>query len=173
MADYIFNVARVLAQTSGPSRVVDVVAPASVLDVPELSGPVRGTARFTRLSDAVLVTGEMQAPARLPCARCTDDVDVKVEFALDDQFVPRVDPVRGGVIDPGDRWHLDPGHNLDLSQVLAEGAISALPPRVICAGPCEAPWDGPAMSEPAMDPRLAPLERLRRQMLHKDYDSHG
>ena len=173
MADYIFNVARVLAQTSGPSRVVDVVAPASVLDVPELSGPVRGTARFTRLSDAVLVTGEMQAPARLPCARCTDDVDVEVEFALDDQFVPRIDPVRGGVVDPGDRWQLDPGHNLDLSQVLAEGAISALPPRVICAGPCEAPWDGTAMSEPAVDPRLAPLERLRRQMLHKDDESHG
>ena len=173
MADYIFNVAHVLAQTAGPSRVVDVVAPASVLDVPELSGPVRGTARFTRLSDAVLVTGSMQAPARLPCARCTDEVDVEVEFALDDQFVPRIDPVRGGVVDPGDRWQLDPGHNLDLSQVLAEGVISALPPRVVCAGPCEAPWDGMAMREPAVDPRLAPLERLRRQMLHKDDETHG
>ena len=173
MADYIFNVARVLAQTSGPSRTVEVDAPASVLDVPELRGPVRGTARFTRLSDAVLVTGQMRVPARLPCARCTDDVDVEFEFELDDQFVPRIDPVRGGVIDPGDRWQLDPGHNLDLSQVLAEGAISALPPRVVCAGPCEAPWDGTAMSRPAVDPRLAPLERLRRQMLHKDDESHG
>ena len=173
MADYIFNVARVLAQTSGPSRTVDVEAPARVMDVPELNGPVRGTARFTRLSDAVLVTGQMRAQVSVPCARCTDDVEIELAFELDDQFVPLIDPVRGGLVDPGDRWQLDPGHNLDLSQVLAEGAISALPPRVVCAGPCEAFWDGSAASRPAMDPRLAPLERLRRQMLHQDHESHG
>lgn len=173
MADYIFNVARVLAQTSGPSRTVDVEAPARVMDVPELNGPVRGTARFTRLSDAVLVTGQMRARASVPCARCMDDVEVELAFELDDQFVPRIDPVRGGLVDPGDRWQLDPGHNLDLSQVLAEGIISALPPRVVCAGPCEALWDSPAASRPAVDPRLAPLEHLRRQMVHKDDESHG
>ncbi|MCY3959776.1 MAG: DUF177 domain-containing protein [Chloroflexi bacterium] len=173
MADYIFNVARVLAQTSGPSRAVDVHAPARVLGVSELSGPVRGTARITRLSDAVLVTGQMRASASVSCARCMDDVEIELAFELDDQFVPRIDPVRGGVVDPGDRWPLDPGHNLDLSQVLAEGAISALPPRVLCAGPCEAPGSGPAASRPAVDPRLAPLERLRRQMLHKSDQSHG
>jgi len=173
VADYIFNVARLLAQTSGPSRMVDVDAPARAVDVPELSGSIRGTAHLTRLSDAVLVTGQMRARALVPCARCTDDVEIELAFELDDQFVPRIDPVRGGLVDPGDRWQLDPGHNLDLSQVLAEGAISALPPRVLCAGPCEAPWDGPAASPPAVDPRLAPLERMRRQMLHKDDESHG
>ena len=173
MTDYIFNVARVLAQTSGPSRLIDVDAPARVMNVPELSGPVRGTARFTRLSDAVLVTGHMRAPASVPCARCTDEVEIELTFELDDQFVPRIDPVRGGLVDPGDRWQLDPRHNLDLSQVLAEGAISALPPRVVCAGPCAAPGDALASSRPAVDPRLAPLEQLRRQMLHKDDESHG
>ena len=173
MADYIFNVARLLGQTSAPGRAVDVEAPADVLEVAELSGPVRGVARFTRLSDAVLVTGEMCALARVPCARCTADVDVDLRFALDDQFVPRIDPVRGGVIDAGDRWQLDPGHNLNLSQVLAEGAISALPPRAVCPEQCESPWTDQTRDAPALDPRLAPLERLRRQMLREDSETHG
>ena len=173
MADYIFNVARLLGQTSAPGRAVDVRASARVLEVAELSGPVQGVARFTRLSDAILVTGEMCATARVPCARCTADVDVELRFALDDQFVPRIDPVRGGVIDPGDRWQLDPGHNLNLSQVLAEGAISALPPRVVCPGQCESPWTEQARDSEAPDPRLAPLERLRRQMFHEDIETHG
>ena len=173
MADYIFNVARLLGPSSGPGRTEDVDAPARVLDVAELVGPVRGTARFTRLADAILVTGEMRASARVPCARCTDDVEIELRFALDDQFVPRIDPVRGGVVDPGDRWQLDPGHNLDLSQVLAEAAISALPPRVICSGPCANPWTDRPQNSRTLDPRLAPLERLRRQMLHEDGESHG
>lgn len=173
MADYIFNVARLLGHTSGPGRMVDVDAPARVLNVPELVGSVQGIARFTRLSDAILVTGEMRAPALVPCARCTADVDIELQFALDDQFVPRIDPVRGGAVDPGDRWQLDQGHNLDLSQVLAEGAISALPPRVICPEPCTTPWTDQAPDVQSLDPRLAPLERLRRQVFHEDIESHG
>lgn len=173
MADYIFNVARLLASASAPGRAVDVHAPPEALDVPELSGSVRGTARLTRLSDAVLVTGQMRVPARVPCARCTNDVVVELEFALDDQFVPRFDPLRGGAVDPGDRWQLDPGHNLDLSQVLAEGAISALPPRVICPARCQSPWTDQPTDALAIDPRLAPLERLRRQMLHEADETHG
>lgn len=173
MADYIFNVAQLLAQSSGSGRAVDVDAPANVIDVPELIGPVRGTARFTRLSDAILVTGPMQATARVPCARCMEDLDVELAFALDDQFMPRIDPVRDGLIDPGDHWQLDPGHNLDLSQVLAEGVISALPPRVVCQRQCKAPWTDQPPDRGALDPRLAPLERLRRQMFHEDAESHG
>lgn len=173
MADYIFNVARLLAQTSGPRQTVEVKAPPDALGVPEVSGSVRGTAQFTRLSDAILVTGQMRVPVRVPCARCTDDVEVELAFDLDDQFVPRIDPVRGGLVDPGDRWLLDPRHNLDLSDVLAEGAISALPPRAVCDRPCDAPWGGPAADTLTPDPRLAPLERLRRQMLGDDDESHG
>ena len=173
MADYIFNVARLLAQTSGPRRSVDVNAPSAALDVPELVGSVRGTAHFTRLSDAILVTGQMRASAQVPCARCTDDVEIELAFELDDQFVPRTDPVRGGTVDPDDRWMLDPGHNLDLSHVLAEGAISALPPRVVCPGQCKENWPHQLPADRALDPRLAPLERLRREMLHEDGESHG
>ena len=173
MADYIFNVARLLGQSSGPARSVDVDAPARVLDVGELVGPVRGRARFTRLPDAILVTGEMRASARVPCARCTDDVDIELQFALDDQFVPCIDPVRGGVVDPGDRWQLDQGHNLDLSQVLTEGVISALPPRAVCPGQCMRPLiDQPAAAR-ALDPRLAPLEQLRRELFREDGETHG
>lgn len=173
MADYIFNVAQLLAQSSGPSRTVAVEAPANVMDVPELSGPVRGTARLTRLADAILVTGSMRAAARVPCARCLQDLHIELAFALDDQFVPRIDPMQGGLVDPDDRWQLDPGHNLDLSHLLAEGVISALPPRVICAGQCQAPWSDHPAGRPAVDPRLAPLQRLRRQMFHEDDESHG
>ena len=173
MADYIFNVARLLGATSGPGRTVEINAPARVLDVTELIGPVRGKGRLTRLSDAILVTGEVCALARVPCARCTDDVEIELQFALDDQFVPRIDPVRGGVVDPGDRWQLDRGHNLDLSQVLSEGAISALPPRAVCPGQCVRPWTDQSADTQALDPRLAPLDRLRRQMFHEDADSHG
>ncbi len=173
MADYIFNVARLLAQTSGSRRTVDVKAPPDVLNVPEVIAAVRGVAQLTRLSDAILVTGQMRALVRVPCARCMDDLELQLDIELDDEFVPGIDPVRGGTVDAGDRWLLDRGHNLDLSPVLAEAAISEIPPRVVCPGQCQRPLiDRPATS-PAIDPRLAPLERLRRQMLHQDGESHG
>ncbi len=173
MADYIFNVARLLAQTSGSRRTVDVSARPDVLDVPEVIGTVRGVAQLTRLSDAILVTGRMRTVVRVPCARCMDDLDLQLAFDLDDQFVPCIDPVRGGPVDPDDRWLLDRGHNLDLSPVLAEAAISELPPRVVCPGQCRSPLLDQPVTARALDPRLAPLERLRRQMLHQDGDSHG
>ncbi len=173
MADFVFNVARLLAQTSGARRTVDVDAPARVLDVPEVQGSVCGRALLTRLDVGVLVTGRMRAQVCVPCDRCTDDVRRELVFELDDQFVPRLALASGGVIDPGDRWQLDPGHNLDLSQVLAEGVISAIPPRLVCADGCELPDVRAPAQGPPLDPRLAQLERLRRKMFPDDAVSHG
>ena len=173
MSNFVFNVSRLLAQHSGACRDEAVEAPRRVLDVHELVGSVRGEARLTRLQDAVLTSGCMRAVVRVPCARCDEDVQAEVEFELDDQFVPVTDQTRGVSVEVGDRWRLDPRHNLDLRDVLSEGVISAIPPRVVCGECCDSFQMRAGGGNSCSDPRLVELKRLRDEMFPEDRMSHG
>lgn len=173
MPDFVFNVSRLLAQVSGAYRAEAVEAPRHVLDVTELVGPVWGEARLTRLEDAVLVSGCMRAVVRVPCARCDEDLDTEVKFELNDEFVSVIDPARDLSVEVGDRWMLDPEHNLDLRDVLAEGVISSIPLRVVCGEGCESFQMDTHTGDSQPDPRLVELKRLRDEMFPEDRPSHG
>ena len=173
MPDFVFNVSRLLAQVAGSYRAEGVEAPRQVLDVPELVGPVCGEVRLTRLEDAVLVSGCMCAVVRVPCARCDEDLDTEVQYEINDEFVPVIDQARDLSAQVGDRWMLDPEHNLDLRDVLAEGVISSIPIRVVCGEGCEFVQADAHRGDSRSDPRLVELKRLRDEMFPEDRPSHG
>lgn len=164
MADFVFNVATLLGQQPGAHRMEAVEAPLGVLDVAELTKPVLGTAQLTRIDAAILVSGHMRARVRVPCARCDHDLDVDIEFDLDDEFVPVVGEPPEADQDLADSWSLDVRHNLDLTDVLSEGVISAIPPFAVCDGGCEVSELDGQTSRPTRDPRLEPLEKIRKEM---------
>jgi uncharacterized metal-binding protein YceD (DUF177 family) len=68
---------------------------------------------------------------------------------------------------------LDPGHNLDLRDVLAEGVISSIPLRVVCGEGCEPFHMDVHIGDSQPDPRLVDLKRLRDEMFPEDRPSHG
>jgi uncharacterized protein len=177
MPDYLFNVAHLVKAGSGASRDFDVVVPASVIDVPELTGPVVGIARVVRLIDSLHVSGVFTAEVEQPCSRCLEPARFGVRFEADDEFVPVVDPHSGHPTALDDRWRLDERHQLDLAPLLAEGVIAALPLMPLCRPDCDGIYARSgresARRDDTVDPRLEPLRRMREAMFPTPPDSES
>ncbi len=170
MADFVFNLAQLMRAPSGSQRAYDVEAPRRALDLPELAGPVTGRVRLIRLPDAVHAAGEFAALVNQPCARCLEPVRKPLEFAVEEQYVSAFDLLTGQPIPPDDdRPRLDDRHNLDLTVLLTEGVITALPLMPLCRPDCPGvpgvqDSRDPAADAAPLDPRLEPLRRLRSRM---------
>jgi uncharacterized metal-binding protein YceD (DUF177 family) len=173
MADFVFNVSRLLGQQPGAHRVEAVEAPCAAMKVPELIKPVLGMARLTRIESAILVSGNMRATVRVACARCDRDLDVDVEFDLADEFVPVGVDLSEANQDFADCWRLDKRHNIDLIEVLAEGVVSAIPPFPACDYGCGISALEEQTTRPRLDPRLEPLDKIRQEMFPDELQDDG
>ncbi len=164
MKDFIFNVATFVREPPGTSRSHDVLAPPEALDVRELVGPVEGRVRLVRLSDAIHASGDFEAAVEQPCARCLDPARATLRFQADGEFVIAQGEVATEETGMEPIWPLDDRHNLDLTPLLAEGVIAALPLMPVCQPACPGldAADGPA--EAAIDPRWSRLAEIRATM---------
>ena len=61
-------------------------------------------------------------------------------------------------------WPLDERHNLDLTPLLAEGVIAALPLMPVCRSACPGLEAAKGPAEAAIDPRWSRLAELRATM---------
>lgn len=175
-----FNVAQLLQESAGAARSVFVVANVYELapelatgetDVmappPVLSGPVR----LMRTGNDILVQGELHAEVTVPCARCLAPVKTPLTITLDDVFTPTLDIVTGQAITPEEEdqalW-IDEHHILDLSEVLRQYVLVALPMHPLCREDCRGLCpncgqnlnEGPCNCRPELDPRWAKLAAL-------------
>ena len=61
----------------------------------QLAGPLDADLRLQRTNRGILVRGELRAPLRRTCARCTDAYVEEVTVPISEEFVPSVDPLSG------------------------------------------------------------------------------
>ena len=159
----IFNVAQLLKEPIGATRsgqvvaglfgllpeLEEMVAPASSeqealsppagkgerATEPVLTGPVR----LLHSQGGVLVQGKLHAQATLSCSRCLEPVAVPLDVELEEIFTPTIDILTGRPItsEEVDRalW-IDDRHLLDLSEVLRQDVLLALPMHVLCREEC-------------------------------------
>src|SRR4051812_39623362 len=103
--DLIFNVAQLLKERVGATRKLTLQSPLltlydedggeqGTLEATELNGEVK----VTRLSEGVLVQGDVEANVHLQCSRCLEDISLPVEASLEEQFQPTVDVETGRAI---------------------------------------------------------------------------
>ena len=121
----------------------------------------------------VLVSGRFDATARLACSRCLEPLATRVEPQVDVHMVP-VPSARQGETELGpDDLEVDfyQGDILDLGTLLRSETDLALPMkplcRVDCRGLCPVCGGNRNVTDcrcetRGIDPRLAPLEALRR-----------
>lgn len=126
-----------------------------------------------RRGQEVAVTGFFEATARLECSRCLEPLVTRVAPAVDVHLLPSP-RVRHEQIELGpDELELDfyQGDTLDVDALLRGEVHLALPMKPLCRAECRGlcPVCGgnrnlnPCACETrAVDPRLAPLEALRR-----------
>jgi uncharacterized protein len=139
----------------------------------ELAGPLDADLRFQRTNRGILVRGELRAPLRRACARCTDSYVEEVSVAVEEEFLPTLDPETGAAVAarPGDEGSLriDDHHEINLARAFHDELSLTEPMHALCRPDC------PGLcvecgekldtgvhdhAEPEVDPRLAGLAAL-------------
>jgi DUF177 domain-containing protein len=127
-----------------------------------------------RQGDEVVVTGGFEATARLACGRCLESLTASVEPTVDLHLLPPPRVRQGEVELLSDDLETDfyLGGTLDLGGLLRSETDLALPMKPLCRPDCRGlcPVCGANRNLTAcgcasrgVDPRLAPLEALRRR----------
>jgi len=118
-----FNVAGLLREPSGVVRDVRLRDHYVSLgaDV-ELAGPLDADLRLLRTNRGILVRGNVRAPLRRTCARCTDAYVDDVSVDVNEEFLPSIDSDSGAPIaidaeDPATALHIDEHHEIALDGV--------------------------------------------------------
>ena len=171
------NVAQLLKEQSGNSREYDLREDISQLD-PEIvpSSALTGNVQLIRTADGVLARGSLRTNLELDCSRCLDLFSMPLRFTLEEEFRPAIDIVTGATLpreaDEEIETRIDGHHILDLSEVIRQDILLAIPPhpvcRTNCAGLC--PECGQNLNinphthiHDEIDPRLQVLQELLKQ----------
>lgn len=136
-----YNVAQLLKEQSGHtrqhtlrediSRIDADIVPLSTLD---------GNIQMLRTADGVLVLGQLHTSVELVCSRCLDEFSLPLKFNLEEEFRPTIDIVTGAMLpiseDDEAATRIDEHHELDLTEVVRQDILLALPPNPICRTKC-------------------------------------
>ena len=136
-----FNVAGLLREPPGAVRAVRLRDHYVSLgaDV-ELAGPLDADLRLYRTNRGILVRGNVRAPLRRTCARCTDAYVDEVSVDVDEEFLPSIDPDSGAPIlfdadDPATALRIDEHHEIELDGVFHDELALTEPMHpILCLG---------------------------------------
>jgi uncharacterized protein len=196
MDNLIFNVSQLLKEPVGATRTGEVAAGlfgllhelerivppgyAATVSAEEAEGhpagePVlRGQARLMHTQGGVLVQGKLHGEATLLCVRCLEPVTVPLDVDLEEIFTSTIDVITGRPIqsEEEDRalW-IDERHLLDLTEVLRQDVLLALPMHATCSEECRGlcPVCGQNLNQgscncaPEPDPRWDVLKGLLKE----------
>jgi uncharacterized protein len=135
-----FNVAQLLKQPTGAKREYDIDEPLGELD-PELVAiePIQGRVKFVRTRDGILVTGHLATELEVNCTRCLEAFDLPVEIEIEEEFKSTIDIRTGARVDVDTdetETLIDEHHIIDLSEVIRQDLLLALPLTPLCRPDC-------------------------------------
>ncbi|HFD39617.1 MAG TPA: DUF177 domain-containing protein [Anaerolineae bacterium] len=170
-----YNVAQLLMGPTGGQRVYDLEADIHGLD-PEIKPlrPLSGTVTLMRTSQGILATGTLRTSLVAQCRRCLELCDTEIEIDLEEEFYPAVHFAEAPLDEmPEENWdealQIDEHHVLDLSEVIRQDLLLAIPMQTLCKPDCAGlcPRCGGnrnlgecTCEEEAIDPRWAALQVL-------------
>ena len=137
-----FNVAGLLHEPPGATRDVRLRDHYVTLgaDV-ELAGPLDADLRLQRTNRGILVRGELRAPLRRTCSRCTDPFVEEVRVPIEEEFLPSVDLESGTQVATEDldreaTLRIDEHHEINLSGVFHDELALTEPMHPLCRPEC-------------------------------------
>ncbi len=110
----------------------------------DLVRPLDGFLEAVSTGNLLLVTGEFKTRIVLECARCSDPLEVDLEFQIDEQFPVEgtpssLNPQDFAKVVPDEPFELFDGNSLMVENLLRQGLLLALPLSPLC----EFGWEGP------------------------------
>lgn len=169
-----YNVAQLLKEQSGHTRhytlhedihpIDPEIVPLSTLD---------GNVQLIRTADGIFALGHLHTSLELSCARCLTPFAMPLQFSLEEEFRPTIDIHTGATLpltaDDEPATRIDAHHEIDLTEVVRQIILLAIPPSPICRSKCAGlcpscgkNWnDGPCQCKrDEIDPRLEKLKEL-------------
>lgn len=171
------NVAQLLKEPSGFTKEHDLHEEISALD-PEIVplSALTGNVQLIRTSEGVYALGAIRTNLELNCSRCLDPFSFPLKFQLEEEFRPSIDISTGASLpssgDDESATRIDAHHILDLSEVIRQNILLAMPPHPICRSNCAGlcPVCGQNLNDnphehvdEQIDPRLKVLEQLLKK----------
>jgi uncharacterized protein len=137
-----FNAVGLLQEPPGAARDVRLRDHYATLgpDV-ELAGPIDADLRLQRTNRGILVRGELRAPLRRTCARCTDPYVEEVRVPIEEEFLPSLDLASGAAIrssegeDEG-TLRMSEHHEIVLDPVFHDELVLTEPMLPLCRPDC-------------------------------------
>ncbi|MBI5649884.1 MAG: DUF177 domain-containing protein [Chloroflexi bacterium] len=169
-----FNIAQLLKDHTGETRQYTLheeiegldpdIVPLSALD---------GMIHLIRTTDGVFVTGKLHCSLELACARCLEPFALPLRFTLEEEFHSTLDILTGVFLPRTEEFEpatqIDEHHEIDLSEVIRQNILLALPLHAICRSQCAGlcpqcgkNWNDGACDckRDAIDPRFEKLKAL-------------
>lgn len=149
--------------------------PLSLGDV-RLEGPAHLALTLTNAASRILVRGDMVGNVVIECARCAEPFSAPVHAEIDEEFLPADSPEVAE--EEASPWsdlnvYTDEDREIDLTEVLRQNAIAALPIQALCREDCRGlcPICGENRNSvdcncktTDIDPRLQPLIDLQQRL---------
>ena len=130
---------------------------------------LEGILRLSRTPQGVLVQGTLHARIAVECVRCLAPTELPFEVLLSELFLKPEPHPAPGVGNPASPYRIEEGGFIDLTPIVREEAILAIPIQVLCSPDCKGLCVecGQNLNEGAcdckyepIDPRMAPLRAL-------------
>lgn len=131
-----FNVATLLQEPVGSTRVFTVTDEQVVVAEADFETRASGTVRLMRTIEGVLVRAELMVDAPIECSRCLEPTTVELPVSFAEEFAAaRPGVERPPVVGP-DQFAVDAQHLLDLSEPIRQYMQTALPLQPVCRQDC-------------------------------------
>ncbi|MBA7665054.1 hypothetical protein ES703_73120 [subsurface metagenome] len=133
---------------------------------------VKGKVRFMRTDRGILVKGVLDTGVELTCSRCLGLFECLLALDIEEEYFPTVDVVSGAPLplpDESGLFTIDENHELDLTGVVQQYALLAIPMKPLCRQDCAGlcPVCGQNLNQGACkclpreaDPRWAELKKI-------------
>lgn len=162
------NVGFLLKQGAGYSREITFEQPGTIKADDFLITDLDGSLRLSRTPQGVLVQGVLHAKSLVECVRCLTPFALPYDVEISELFVPE-ELARQREIDPAEASTITEEGVIDLTPIVREEGILALPIQPLCSETCKGlcPECGQNLNEGTcdceveqIDPRLEPLRAL-------------
>lgn len=137
--DTVVNVAQFLMEQVGAARVIDIHLDQFPLDHDLAARDIDARVRLTRIEAGILAVGHASGVAELECVRCLTRFDTPFQNEFDAEYRPSIEVRTGEPLplpEDAEIFVIDNNHLLDLSEVLRQVIIIALPIRPVCGADC-------------------------------------
>lgn len=167
------NVSQLLKESIGTTRDYEVSERIDISDNGNAS-LIEGKINLLRTLNGILVKGVLNTGVELNCSRCLSLYHYPVSLNVEEEYIPVVDVESGAPPPPPENsasFTIDEHHTLDLSEVIRQYTLLAIPIKPLCSNDCAGlcPVCGHNLNQghcdclmPEPDPCWSKLTKLRQ-----------